>query len=212
MRKTLIFAVWVALTLASTTSEAIDFTIDPGNVGDPAGVVSLTSPEILGLPADGRTVEWHFVFSDMKYVELTNPFEASSKRSAANLRLDFGAGYCNDPDCVPFQRPILGTQIMYLSDKNGDPISGTGVFDTGVSNGTDTAQYNIFAAGDQNNPTLTFYDLYFNITLPVVNNGGGALPTITSARLSLANAFQESIIGESNPVPDPSTMLLLLLE
>ena len=101
---------------------------------------------------------------------------------------------------------------MYLSDKNGDPISGTGVFDTGVSNGTDTAQYNIFAAGDQNNPTLTFYDLYFNITLPVVNNGGGALPTITSARLSLANAFQESIIGESNPVPDPSTMLLLLLE
>ncbi|GEM_PF-5473259 len=209
MRKFLFLVVCATLALAVTPSGATIIEINPGNVGDPAGVLSITSTEILGLPADGQTVEWQFIFTDMKYVELTNPFSADSKKSAANLMLDFGADFCNSPDCVPFQRPIVGTQIMYLTDMYGDPISGTGVFDTGVSNGTDTAQYNIFAAGDQNNPKLRYYGLYFNITLPNVEENG--VPTITSANISLANAFSESIIGESTPVPEPSTIVLMVL-
>ena len=123
--------------------------------------------------------------------------------------LYFEADFCDSPDCVPFQRPIEGTQIMYLTDRYGNPISGTGVFDTGVSNGTDYAQYNIFADGEQNNPKLTYYGLYYNITLPVTDVEGNGLPTITSASISLANAFSESIIGESTPVPEPSTIVLI---
>ena len=202
-----IFACVLSLIFVSS-AHAIIIEIDPGNVGDSPGSVTITSPDILDLPADGRTVEWDFVFSDMKYVELTNPFSAGGKKSAAVLLLNFGAEFCDVPDCVPFQRPILGTQIMYLSDENGAPIPGTGVFDAGVSNGSDTAQYNIFAATDQNNPTLIYHGLHFNITLPVVDGLAptevdGLLPTITSATLSLAGAFQpeDRIIGQWIPIP-----------
>src|SRR5210317_626500 len=116
MKKSRLLSAMFAIALSAifvSSVHAITIDIDPGNVGDSPGSVILTSTDILGLPADGRTVEWDFVFSDMKYVELTNPFSVGSKKSAAVLLLEFGADFCSVPNCVPFQRPIPGTQIMY---------------------------------------------------------------------------------------------------
>jgi hypothetical protein len=187
-------AVAAVLAFAPGASAAV-FVVDPGAVGARPDEVSITSLEVLGVSADGQTFEWIFVFADGKFVQLDNPFEAGSKRSAANLDLDFEGEACVVPDCVPFQNPIAGTQIMYLLSRSGDPIAGTGLFSAGVSNGTDTAHYNVFAAGDENNPTLTYHGAYYQITMPTVGSGG-PLPVVTSATLNLSGAFANAVVPE----------------
>ncbi len=191
-----------AFALLSTEASAVVFTIDPGPTGMAPAPVVITATEVIGIPAAGQTVDWTFVLADGKHVALANPFEATARSSAVVLLLDFAGPGCSNPDCVPFQRPIPGTQNVYLADENGDAIAGTGLFDAGVSNGTDTAQYNIFADGEQNNPTLVYHQVRFQVTMPTVP-GPGPLPTVTAATLLLQSALP-------GMVPEPTPGLAAL--
>jgi hypothetical protein len=178
----------VILIFFASASYAQTITIDPGNNGDHIDNMDIyTFADLNTNSLDGGTLYLDFIFPNSKYLEPTN-----GGTLAVQLRLQVAS---HD---VLFD--LGDSPTGYLVDKSGSSLlnfTDSSVIDQ-KSTGFNELIYSLgFPAID-----FAFYGLRFEIELPSENSYSIGSSSITF------NPDEDPLKVDSNPVPEPATMLL----
>jgi hypothetical protein len=188
-----VVAVGLAL-LASEPARALTIPIDPGAVGTiHSPEFNAAFPELDGTVYSGQTLSLHFVFSDMKHLEL-HFLSAPDLFASAAVILSHDGG-------VEQITSISG----YLFDELGAPILSASSPAGSAGGGVSAARLEFLSGAFDG---LVFHGVHFEFNLP--NTGSVVSSAVLQVEGFSVDPFEfiEIEVGEWESVPEPSVALL----